>query len=212
MAEESFEVDLDLLDDAAVEEEIDINTEVNPLDEPNPVEDGVHRVKVIAATNGAWQAKSWTDKKSGEEHPFLVAKFSLQVLDEGVDFNKRIFPTAITTIAFDGKNEMAYILLNIYGGDDAAKARIKTLNNYVKLGKAFKEALAGEPIVRVTTKWVAQYKTGEQKKGKDVYRTALSGMRNFKKRPDGTFDPNTVTKGSEVRARAEVIAYGPDEA
>ncbi len=210
--QESFEVDLDLLDESSIEETIEIDPDIDPLEEPNPVEDGIHRVKVLQAPSAAWSKKSWTDKKTGAEHDFLTVKFSLQVLDEGVDLNKRIFPQALNTIVFDKKSPMAHLLIQILGGTQEAKDHVKGLaTNYVALGKAFKEALAGEPVVKVQTRWVARLKTGEKKKGFDTYRTVLSGMKSFKKRPGGTYDPVVVSRGDEARARAEVVAYFPDD-
>lgn len=203
---ETQEIDLDLLDADLIEETIDIDPDANPMEGPLPVADGVHRVKLIAGEG--WKHKESTFK-DGSVHPFIVANFSAQVIDEGVDFNKRIFPMPITTLVFDGKSEMAYILTAIYGGDDAAKQKVKTLNNYVKLGQAFKAALAGEPIVKATSKWVAKYKDGV-KNGKDVYKTALSGMKNFPKNPKGQHIPTVNVKGNEVTARAEIIAYAAD--
>lgn len=209
---ETFEVDLDLLDADSVQEIVEIDADANPLEEPNPVEDGIHRAKVILSSGaGTVQAKSWTGK-DGVEHPFISIKFSLAVLDEGVDQNKRVFPNAINTNVFDGKCEMAHLLIQILGGDESAKSQVKAVGgNYVALAKAFKATLAGEPVVKVQTKWVASYKDGSKdKKGRDAYKIALSGMRNFKKRPDGTFDPTVVVKGNEVRARATVVGYFPD--
>lgn len=211
--QENFEVDLDLLDADSVQEIVEIDPDANPLEEPNPVEDGLHRCKVLLNTAaGAIQSKSWTDKKTGVEHPFISVKFSLSVIDEGVDQNKRIFPNAINTNVFDGKCEMAHLLIQILGGDSSAKETVRGIGgNYIALAKAFKAALVAEPIVKVQTKWIAQYKDGSKdKKGRDAYKTALSGMRNFKKRADGTFDPTIAVKGNEARARATVTAYFPD--
>lgn len=207
---ESFEVDLDLLDESGVEEEIEINPDLNPLEEAAPVLDGVHRCKVLTAESGAWSHKEWKGK-DGVVHPFVSCKFSLSVVDEGPDFNRRIFPQAINTIVFDGKNEMAHLLIQILGGTPEAKAEVVGLKNYVALAKAFKAAIASEPIVRVETRWQVQRKTGQvDKKGRDKYTTVLTGMKNFKKRSSGGHDPNLEVKGETLKARAVVTGYLPD--
>jgi hypothetical protein len=193
----------------------------NPLAKPAPVRDGTHLVKIIV------DPKSWdlstTNPKNGKPKSYLKVNFQLQLVDEneGDDFNKRLFTNAkgfglgANTLVFNGQNEMAYILLQILGGKDNPEAteyidQINASDNPSKaLADAFAEATASEPLLRVTTKWVARYNAGTDEE-KD-YRIAKSGMKSFPFNKDKqTYNPTIeVPKFGEVTARAEVQDYLP---
>ena len=173
----AVKVDLDTIDSSLVEEVVNYDTEANPMEAPPPVDDGTWQVKLTGADD--WTNKDTKPNKSGESTSYLATQFSGVVIAEGTkNNNKRVF-YRVNTLAFDGKSEMAYILLQIYGGktDPQAVAKVQALKNYVDLAKAFKNAIAAEPIIRVSTKWVARYNAGT-KEAPD-YKTALSGQQNF---------------------------------
>lgn len=205
-------IDLDSLDGSAVEETIEINGDVNPLEAPAPVDDGTHRIKLLLDTSTFKQSET-APKNGGSGKPFISCQFSGQVIAEGTkNNNKRVFGR-VNTLVFDGKSEMAYIIRMVHGDTPEARQYVSTLTNYVDLAKAFRDSLASEPIIRATTKWVAQRKE-EGKNGKDVYSNVRSGQKNFP--PDGQggykhiiLDTKTQT---EVSARAEVTNYLPDVA
>lgn len=211
MAEETAQavkVDLDNIDSSLVEESIVLNPDANPMEAPPPVDDGTHRVKLIGADD--WTNKDTRPNKNGESTSYLTTQFSGVVIAEGTkNNNKRIFGR-VNTLVFDGKSEMAYILLQIYGGkaNPEARAKVEALKNYVDLAKAFRNAIAGEPIIRVSTKWTARYNAGT--KEAPEYKTALSGQSHFPSDGAGGKIPVVSVKGvGEVRAVAEIQDYFP---
>ncbi len=202
-------VDLDTLDASMVQETVEFNVDVNPLEAPPPVDDGVHSVKLIGDPQ-KWFPKETKENKQGNKTTYLQTQFYGVVIAEGTkNNNKRVFKNWISTLSFDGKCEMAYILHKIYGGDAAAKAKVDALEgNFVKLAQAFKNALAGEPIIKVSTKWFARYNAGT--KEKPEYKTAKSGQNNFPSDgKGGRLHVINVPNVGDVAATAEIQDYFP---
>lgn len=205
---QAVKVDLDNIDSSLVEESITLNPDANPMEAAPPVDDGTWRVKLTGADD--WTNKDTKPNKSGESTSYLATQFSGIVIAEGTpNNNKRVFGR-VNTLVFDGKSEMAYILLQIYGGkaNPEARAKVEALKNYVDLAKAFRNAVAGEPIIRVATKWVARYNAGT-KEAPD-YKVAQSGQKTFPSNGAGGHVPVVTVKGfGEVRAQAEIQDYFP---
>lgn len=212
----SSKVSLDELDARMVEEKIEINPEANPMEAPPPPDDGIHRVKLVLDTN-SWEQKETKPGKDGKKRAYLSCQFYGVIVAEGTkNNNKRVFGR-VNTLVFDGKNEMAYILLQALGGKTNPQAvnTVTKLENYIELAKAFQQVLAGEPIVRVETQWVARYNAGT--KEDPDYKTAKSGQKNFP-----LVDPKDLSKGyrhivevrghGEVNAQAVIQDYFPDVA
>src|SRR5579862_2561586 len=176
MSEEAVKavtVDLDSMDSSLVEENITINPDANPMEAPPPVDDGVHRVKLVGDATKWQKRETRPNKNTGDTTTYLSTSFSGIVIAEGSkNNNKRVFKNFVSTLEFDGKNEMAYILLQIYGGknDPNARAKVEALKKYTDLAKAFRDALAAEPIIKLSTKWVARYNAGT--KEEPDYKTA----------------------------------------
>jgi hypothetical protein len=214
MAATDFKINLDELDAGLIQEEISINPDINPLEAPPPVNDGVARYKLILQDD-SWEKRETRENKQGNKTTFIMVKFSGQNLMEGTpDNNKRVF-NMVNTLVFDGKSEMAYILRMALGDTAEAKAYVAGFKNYGELAKAFKEVLSGNPIVRLETKWVAQRKV-EVEGQKTKYETVKSGQRNFPmvdpKDPSKGYkhvitDPKT---GTEIAAQAVIQDYFPD--
>lgn len=206
--QQAVKVDLDNIDSSLVEESISLNPDANPMEAIPPVDDGTWRVKLTGADD--WTNKDTKPNKSGESTSYLATQFSGIVIAEGTpNNNKRVFGR-VNTLVFDGKSEMAYILLQIYGGktNPEARAKVEALKNYVDLAKAFRAAIAGEPIIRVATKWTARYNAGT--KEAPEYKTALSGQKQFPTDGKGGHIPVVVVgKFGEVRAGAEIQEYFP---
>ncbi len=212
MAEETAvlqAVDLDTLDASMVQEVVEFNLDVNPLEAPPPVDDGIHRIKLIGDPQ-KWFPKETKENKQGNKTTYLQTQFYGIVIADGTkNNNKRVFKNWISTLSFDGKCEMAYVLSKIYGGTPAAAERVKALDNFVKLAKAFKEALAGEPVIKVSTKWMARYNAGT--KEKPDYKTAKSGQSSFP--ADGLGGRKhiiNIPNVGDIAATAEIQDYFPD--
>jgi hypothetical protein len=209
---ESIKFNLDEADDSLVQEVVDLNPESNPLEGPPPVNDGVHRFKLYFVDDT--EKSSYTNKQ-GQAVPFFKLQFYGVCIDEdGPDNNKRIFGRE-NTLIFNGKNTLAYIIDKIYGDNAESHAYVKTLGDSsgLKLAKAFKQALAAEPIIKAKTEWNASFKDEEAsaKAGKPKYRVAKSGQKNFPKNPDGSFRPVVNVEGvGEVKAQAKVLDYFAD--
>lgn len=214
MSTTDFKVDLDSIDGSLIAESIEINVEANPLEAPPPVQDGVARYKLLLQDD-SWEQRETKENKQGNKTTFLMVKFSGQNIMEGTqDNNKRVF-NIVNTLVFDGKSEMAYILIKALGDTAEAKQFVGGLKNYVELAKAFKDVLKGEPIIRIETKWVAQRKV-EVEGQKTKYEPVLSGQRNFP-----PVDPKDLSKGyrhvivdpktkTEVAAQAVIQDYFAD--
>lgn len=214
MSATDFKVDLDSIDSSLISETIEINPDANPLEAPPPVVDGVARYRLILQDD-SWEQRETKENKQGNKTTFLMVKFSGQNVMEGTqDNNKRVF-NIVNTLVFDGKSEMAYILLKALGDTAEAKAYVAGLKNYVDLARAFKDVLKGEPIIRIETKWVAQRKVEEEGK-KTKYETVKSGMRSFP-----PIDPKDPSKGykhiivdpktqTEIAAQAVIQDYFAD--
>lgn len=206
-------VNLDELDASLVAEDIELNPDANPMEAPPPVDDGIHRIKLMVDST-SWMQKETKPGKDGDKVPFLSCKIQGVVIAEGTpNNNKRVFDS-LNTITFGGKNRMAYILLQALGGKDdpQARATVEGLKNSVALAKEFQRVMAGEPIIRVSTKWIAKHNAGT--KDKPEWKTAKSGQKNFQ-----MVDPNDPSKGylhiinvagNEVTAVAVPQDYFPD--
>lgn len=202
-------VDLDNIDSSLIAENIELNPDANPMEAPPPVDDGTHRVKLIGATD--WNQKDTKPNKNGETTTYLATQFSGVVIAEGTkNNNKRVFGR-VNTLVFDGKSEMAYILLQIYGGKNnpEARAKIEALTKFTDLAKAFRNAIAGEPIIKISTKWTARYNAGTTEA--PDYKTALSGQSNFPSNGQGGKNHIFNVKGvGDVAAQAAIQDYFPD--
>lgn len=203
-------INLDEVDGSLVEESIVISADANPMEAPAPVGDGVHRVKLVGGNE--WFQSETKPKGNNEPTTFFKTQFSgIVVSEDPKQNNKRVFGR-VNTLTFDGKNEMAYIMLQILGGKENEEARkfVEGLKSIKALATAFQEALAGEPIIKVSTKWVAQYKVEES--GKDVYKTYLSGQANFPKVGGVPQHVVNAPRIGEVTAQAQIQDYFPDNA
>ncbi len=198
-------VDLDNLDGNLVQEHIEIDPNANPMI-LSPVDDGKHRVK-LSITEDGWKAK---DTEGASPRAYLGCKIQGVVIAEGTkNHNKRVFKS-VNTLVFDGKSELAYILAKALGDTPEVRAEVGRITNYVDLAKKFREVLAGEPIVQVTTKWSARYNSAP-KDAKAKYVTALSGQRNFPQDGQGGYSPIVAVKGvGDVQALAEIQDYFAD--
>ncbi len=209
-------VSLDELDASLVQEKIELNPDANPMEGPPPVVDGIHRIKLVLDTN-SWEQKTTKPGKNGQTRAYLTCKGYGVIQAEGTpDNNKRLF-FQVNTLVFDGKSEMAYILLQALGGKNNSSAAntVKALENYVELAKAFQQVLAGEPIIRAESEWTARYNAGD--KDNQDWKTAKSGMKNFPlndpKDPSKGHSPKIDIKGvGEVSAIAQIVDYFPDAA
>lgn len=206
---QATKVDLDTLDSSLVEETVSINPDANPMEAPPPVDDGTWRVKLTGADD--WTFKDTKVNKNGESTSYLATQFSGIVIAEGTkNNNKRVFGR-VNTLVFDGKSEMAYILLQILGGskNEAARAKVAGLTKYTELAKAFKAAISAEPIIKVSTKWVARYNAGT--KDAPDYKTALSGQNAFPSDGKGGRIHVIPVKGfGEAAAQAQIQDYFPE--
>ncbi len=209
MADNTQKFDLDTLDASLVEEIIEINGEANAMEGPAPVDDGVHRVKLLPLESSEVEVKETNPKKGGTPTPYIGFRFSGSVIDEGgPNNNKRIFGR-VNTLVFDGKSEMAQYIKVAKGGGPDAVAYVSTLNNYVKLAQAFKEVLASEPIIKVKTRWVAARKEED-----GSYKTVLSGQKKFPQRADGKGYQSTIfdqKSQAEINAQVEIVDIFPDK-
>lgn len=216
MSETIQNLNLDDIDSSLIEETIEISADANPLAAPAPVDDGVHRVK-LAVVENSWEGKETRpNKTTGNSQAYISCKVTGTVIAEGTkNNNKRLFEN-LNTLVFDGKSVMGYILLQVWGGKDNAQARhkLEQLKNYVDLAKEFKKILSSEPIVKVSTKWVARYNAGD--KDDPDYKTALSGQKNFPMlkpgSPEAGFNHIVQVKNhGEASAQAVIQDYFPDK-
>ena len=202
-------IDLDNIDSSLVEEKVELNPDANPMEAPPPVDDGTWRVKLVGADD--WTPGDTKPNKNGESRAYLKTKFSGIVIAEGTpNNNKRVFQN-VNTLSFDGKSEMAYILLQIYGGKGSAQARkkIEDIKNYVDLAKAFRTAIAAEPIIKIKTKWSARYNAGT--KDAPDYKVYLSGQSNFPSNgAGGKLNVVSVKGAGDISAQANIEDYFPD--
>lgn len=207
---QGIKFNLDEFDESLVQEVVEINPDANPMEGPPPVDDGIHRFKLFINPE-SFEKSSFTTKQ-GHKTDFIKCQFYGVCLDEGgKNNNKRIFGRE-NTITFDGKNKMAYILQKVFGDNAEAKTYVKSLDNYVKLAKAFKQALTAEPIIKIKTEWQASYKDPTTKEGeKAKYKTAKSGQKSFPQNGDGSYRPVVDVQGvGEVKAQAVALDYFSD--
>ena len=198
----AVKVDLDSYDESLVQEQIEINPDINPNAGPLPISDGKHRVRLVFDPEGTTSSVT----NSAAATPFISCQFSAVVLDDGPEKNRRTF-SKVNTLVFDGKSEMGRIIQVARGDDQAARDYVRTLTNYVALAKAFREALATEPVVEVRTRWEAQAKNLETGKW-DVVK---AGQKQFPSDGHGGYIP-TIQLGEkydnkEVNAKAVIKDY-----
>jgi len=206
MADSTLVVDLDSLDASLVQETVTIDPNADPFAAPPPPPDGIHRFKIKVIKD------SWEQRKTKKDQPFLMCRVQGNCVAEGEKFNNLAVFDNVNTIVFDGKSRIAGIV-------KAAGGQVPAQTNYQELAKLLASTLAGEPIVKIRGRWIAQEKTGEQKNGKDVYKTFATGQRAFppKKDADGNLIPGEYSavvtgpkSGEEVKAQFEILEYLPD--
>lgn len=193
--------DLDNLDPALVQEVVEVNPTADPTAAPPPPSDGRHRMKI---TIDSYEGKE--SQKDGR--PYFLFKAHGTVVDEGPDFNKRVFLN-LTTFVFDGRNEMAYMITQALGGNNNPEAvnYVAKLNNYALLARGFRDVFAAEPILVADTQWVAE-KPPAEPGGK--YTRVRTGQKNFPKNADGSVSPLVIVDGQELSAKAVVRGWFPD--
>lgn len=211
------------LDDAdanLIQEEVNIDTDANPMEAPPPPDDGTYRVtlKLKEPVSDAFQLKSVQSGNSAGKQ-YISADFNAQILAEGTRNNNKLLFGKENTLTFDGKNKLAYILLQLYGGskNEQAATYVKSLKTPSDLAKAFKAALLKEPKLRVKTKWNSSYNAGT--KEEPDYKTFKNGQANHPQNAAGvpkhinevTFqDASGDVQSLEVTARAQIVDYLPD--
>lgn len=211
-AQQAVAIDLDQLDVNLLTEDVTIDTDANPMDAPPPPPDKVWRVKV--EVDAADFKVNTTNPKPGSQavkQQYIAVTASATIVEDG-PYSGRKFIIRENTLVFNNKNRMAYIILQALGGSQnpEAVAYVKTLNNFGKLALGFRDTFAAGRTMRLKSEWAAQYKVNE--KGKDVYKTLKTGMKNFKPVPGkpGEFNHKLDSPAGEVAARAEIRDYYPD--
>lgn len=188
-----------------VQETVEIDPDVNPMDAPPPIDDGKRRFKLMLDTKSFEQSET-KDKGRGSQ-PFIKCLVVAECAEEGEFKGQKVF-LRLNTLVFDGRSEMGFLTLQALGGNKNEDAReyVKGLNNYILLAKGFKETMASEPIIKISTQWMAQYK---DKDGN--YKTVKSGQKNFPGLGGGKFKHIvTAPNGEEVAAQAVPVGYFPD--
>ena len=198
--------DLDAYDASLVQEVVDIDTDVNPLAVPPPVDDGIHRFKWTIKEGSIEHAETKVNPKTGESRAYVKLQVTGHCIEEGTSNNNKLVFVRLNTLVFDGKSEMGYFLLKALGDTSEAKTYVASLNNYLKLAQAFKKHFAGEPIVKARTQWQANYNAGT--KDAPQYKVAKSGQKNFPPNGRGGYNHIINVDGvGEVAAQAVVKDY-----
>lgn len=182
-----------LPDDAVV-----LNLEGDAFAGMSPMVDGEHVCSVELGKRG------FTTGTTGAGQNYIMAHVAATIVDPGdKDVKKMAFDNVSTLVQESSGTSTMAGLLSALGVQVAARTTLK------ELALLLNTALEGKPQVKVTTRWEAQYKTGEKKaNGKDEYKRLARGMRSFPEDGNGGHRAEVKAPNGElVNAQAVVTRY-----
>lgn len=156
---------------------------------PPPPDDATY-VASLKLQDGSG-VKKGTDKNGRD---FYQLSVEARIKDGGKFDNRPVFDRP-NTIVLQGSNRVAGILQALkITPPTSAGAQVKSLV----------EALAGEPQVKITTRWRSAYKNGD-----GSYKELFKGQRKHPEKNGRFSHINQSEGGDEVVAQAEIIKYAP---
>lgn len=210
---------------ATFTEKVDIDANANAFNKPLPLPDGAYSAIVsLPQSTGnfertALKGGEYKDK-DGNTHQYFNGDFDVKITDSA-DPN-------IPAEVLKGRPKSLRGRVNTFNRTDtktgtetsematfvnACGARINGNVQLGELGYAFLEALNAGAKVGVILQWQAGHMVGEKnKKTGKTYKTwevVRSGMQNFPKNEDGSYNPAITVNGEELTARAEIVGFFP---
>ena len=192
---------IDLNDPTAVlpDDELIMDPEGDAFAGLAPIPDGTYLTALSVSTGSG--------VKSGrtEQGAYSIVGIQLKVTDEGDKFNERVFFDDATSFIDSGTgvSRMAGIYKAL---GETIPARVG-LSDFTRL---FVAALEGNPLVKVTTQWIAKCTVCTRNNGKKG-KIMLRGMRKFPQLDNGTYKHTVDCPecGTLLTAQAKPTKYAP---
>lgn len=202
--------------------ELGIDTEADAFDSGPPPPDGEY-VAAVSVADGEKGWQEYTDKSGNKYYACSLENRLVVPGDPKLD-DRLVFDNFVSTMVMRNTGTCA-----VAGVSKALGAQVESRATALDLARQLTEVTTADPKCRIVIRWEAQGKTGVVKEnGKDEYKTVLTGMVNFPRKPDdqggevfahlihwspisGQHGADPFDGSIEVRARASVVRYKPLE-
>lgn len=189
---------IDLNDLALEDEALQLDPDADAFQGPPPPPDGVHLVKLsLFRRNGESPFQAGRDRRG---RPYIMAAVVGTLVAEGKPWNNQKVFDRVSTVIFQSSGTC-----RMAGALKALGISVPATTSTKQLAQLLENALEGEPLVGVETRWEARAQHDE------TWVTVAKGMKRFPMRQDGSYqhiitDPDT---GELVTAQATVVRYLP---
>ena len=191
---------IDLNDPTAVlpDDELIMDSEADAFAGPAPVPDGTHLAKLALGQRGFQTGRTSTG------NAYVMAHIEGRIVAEGESFDNFPVFDSVSSLVFDnGTSKMAGVL-KATGETIPSRTTLKDFAN------AFGTVLAGNPLVKITTRWEAYCKECPGKAGK-TGKVVLRGMKKFPQLDSGAYRHTIDCPecGTPLSAQAKPVKYSP---
>lgn len=191
---------VDINDLELLNEEIEYNPEAE-LTGPRPIPPETERpvVRLKLGEKGFLGVRRTERRRDGSSATFIQFQVQATVIAPGKPWDGAVLFDNPSSMIF-GETSALHRLLKAVGRSVPTRTTLRRLKEEVE------EALASEPLCRVSGRWEARAKDASGN-----YKTVLSRMRSFPQAADGTYVPEVIVNGERVRARFVIRDYFPLE-
>lgn len=201
-------IKIDINDISLATEEVEVDDKADAFLTPPPVPDGIHltKLKLMGNPGQQWQGQPSRDDPS--KLGYLFCGIEARVIAEGKPYDGNpVFDNYVSTMIMQssGTCRVAGILR------EGLKVRVPTRLKHQELAQMLNTALAGEPQVRVETRWEGFCDTCPGRRGK-TGKVILRGMKKFPQKKEGAPHLHVIECpkcGTEVTAQARIVRYLP---
>ena len=195
-------------------QEVEYDPQVeDPFALPAPPPDGRHQaiISLGRATQGDDPIQIKLQRKDGETaetasgDPYLFVPVALKILAPGEEWDGLMVYDNVSSLKMRNGTTRLHEMLKACGNPPPRQCKLSVLRDMIN------QTLGGANVtVEIETQWKAQVKETDAK-GKEEYKTLKTGMKNFPKLENGSYDPKISHPKTqeEVVAKAEVKGYYP---
>lgn len=200
---------IDINDTGLLTEEVALDPEGDAFLTPPPPPDAIYlaKLKLSGAAGQQWQAQPSREDPGKIGYLFCGIEARLIIGDGKPYDNAPVFDGYVSTMIMQssGTCRVAGILR------DGLRVKVPTRLKHKELAQLLNTALAGEPQVRIETRWEGYCDTCPGRRGK-TGKVILRGMKKFPQRKAGAPHTHVVECskcGTEVTAQARIVRYLP---
>lgn len=193
---------IDINDLSLTTEEVTVDEDADAFQMPPPAPDGIHRAKLkFQGTGMPWSAQP--DRSDSSKIGYLFCGIEARIIapDKPYD-NNPVFDGYVSTMIMQSSGTC-----RVAGVVRALGGKIPSRTTHQGLAKILNDLIAGEPQVRIETRWEGYCETCPGRRGK-TGKVVLRGMKKFPEK-DGKIKHVVECKscGTEVTAQARIVRY-----